>query len=104
MPGHILEAPQAAFNAEESATQGRVGSINIHSVQSLVSFFFLNLTQNASKLVAYNQIIPKNKRTREHFSPWDSLETYSILCVMFIYFVGTLEGVPKCNDLLQKQS
>jgi hypothetical protein len=43
MPGHILEAPQAAFNAEESATQGRVGSINIHSVQSLVSFFFLDL-------------------------------------------------------------
>ena len=38
MPGHILEAPQAAFNAEESATQGMVGSINIHSVQFFILF------------------------------------------------------------------
>ena len=31
MPGHILEAPQAAFNAEESMVskkEGMVGSIN----------------------------------------------------------------------------
>ena len=44
MAGHILEAPQAAFNAEESMVskkEGMVGSINIHSVQSLVSFFLI---------------------------------------------------------------
>ena len=41
MPGHILEAPQAAFNAEESATQGRVGSMYQHTQCSIFVFLFI---------------------------------------------------------------
>ena len=66
MPGHILEAPQAAFNAEESATQGRVGSMYQHTQCSI--FVFLFIFKFDIKCIEACSLQPDNPQEQENTS------------------------------------